>query len=38
MRFRMEETETRCSRIMNETEAPRFKIRAKGEVESELRR
>ena len=34
----MEEIDTRCSRLIDESEASRFKIRAKGEVEVELRR
>ena len=38
MRFCLEETETRCYRLIGEAEASRFKIRAKGEVEVELRR
>ena len=34
----MEEIDTRCSRLIDESEASRFKIRAKGEVKAELRR
>ena len=38
MRLRLEEAKTRCSHITDEAEESRFKIRAKGEVEVELRR
>ena len=38
MRLCLEETETRCYRLIGEAEASRFKIRAKGEVEADLRR
>ena len=34
----MVETDTRCSRLIDEAEASRFKIRSKEEVEAELRR
>ena len=34
----MVETDTRCSRLIDEAEASSFKLRSKEEVEAELRR
>ena len=36
--FLMKEVDTRCSRLMRKDEALRFKLRAKGEINAELRR
>ena len=38
MRFRLEEAETRCSRLTDEAEASRFEIRANGYFNKDLRR
>ena len=38
LRFRLEEAENRCSRLMNDTKASRLDLRANGEVEADLRR
>ena len=38
LRFRLEEVDTRCSRLTDEAKASRFELRAKGEVKAELTR
>ena len=38
LRFRLEEAENRCYRLTDKAEALRFDLKAKGEVEAEIRR
>ena len=38
LRFRLEEAENRCYRLTDKAEAMRFDLKAKGEVEAEIRR
>ena len=38
LRFRLEEADTRCSRLTDKAEALRFNLRANGGVKAELRR